>query len=130
MLYRLLLLISLLASTVSLIPPNQLSQSKRTASYVPFSYENTPDLSFTNDYVPINWYNLFFLFILVVLFIIFLVCLYHQHSLVNYFFKRFSNATIDDTEISENLTIIQETPTMTIMKSIYLTVPQPSYSHH
>jgi hypothetical protein len=81
------------------------------------------NVSFKEEPTSIKWYHT--LFISIVILILFIIYLYYYrisfHFILNLCLKSKNN--------NENVTRLNQTPLLKCGKSMYLTVPQPSYLH-
>jgi hypothetical protein len=130
MVYSFLLLIYLFGCITTVKTSQNSFQSKRSVDYFLFSYKNAPNIPNTNHQMFFNWDNLVFISILILFFLLLLICCCYQRSLFNCIFTRSDKKKHNLTNINERATILHQTPVMDNSKSIYLTVPQPSYLHH
>lgn len=130
MAYPFLLLIHLFGCISTLTTSQHLFQSKKSFDYSLFLYKPTPNISISNNQMLVNWYNLLFISILIFFFLLLLICFYYQRSIINCIFIRCSKTKNNHANTNEPLTILHQTPASKNSKSIYLTVPQPSYLHH
>jgi hypothetical protein len=129
MFYPFLLLIYLFGCITTQTTPDHLFRSKKSVDFFSFLYKNTSKVLIKNDQMPSIWYNLLFIFIFILLFLVLFICFYYQHYLINYIFNRFSKTKNNNPETNERMTILHQTPALENIKSMYLTVPKPSYFH-
>lgn len=131
MLCFLLVIISILESIDSRTVPNYSMSEKTLSDYSFFTYKHTPNFSSDHDRKRIHWYDLLFISVLVLLFLLLLFCLHYQQSFFNSFCFRLSRKKSNEIPLNQKLIIRHATdPMIQSNKSMYLTVPQPSYVHH
>ena len=130
MAYLFLLLIYLFGCITNVKTSQNSFQSKRSVDYYLFSYKNAPNISNTNNPIFFNWYNLVFISILVTFFLLLLICCCYQRTLLKFIYSRSCKRKHNPMNMNERVTILHQTPVNDNNKSMYLTVPQPSYLHH
>lgn len=131
MLCFLLFFISTLGTISTRIIPNQSMSEKTFQDYSLFTYKHTPNFSSENDRKRIHWYDLLFISILILLFLILLFCLHYQQSFINSLCFRLSRKKSNEIPLNQNIIIRHSNESIVNhTKSMYLTVPQPSYVHH
>ena len=131
MLCFLLFFISTFGTINTRIIPNQSMSGKTFQDYSLFTYKHTPNFSSENDRKRIHWFDLIFIFILVLLFLILLFCLHYQQSFINSLCFRLSRKKSNEIPLNQTMIIRHSIdPMINNIKSMYLTVPQPSYAHH
>ena len=101
--------------------------SKTRPDYSLFTYKHTPNFAIDHDRKRLHWYDLLFVSFLICLFFLLLFCLYCKQFIINTFCVRSSTKKFNQ----QTMTIVHSTsPLIDQTKSMYLTVPQPSYVRH
>lgn len=120
--YVLVLFISILPLISTRILP-----SKTLPEHSIFTYKHTPNFLFDHNRKRLHWFDLFFISFLIFLFLLLLFCLYYKQWIMHTLGLR---TTIQKS--NQPMTIVHSTtdPLIDQSKSMYLTVPQPSYVHH
>ena len=135
--YFLFLLINLFGFiNNSIIKNSSLSSNGLTNPFSLLSNQNMKNIHLKqNNQMYIKWHDIIFISILISLFILLLICLYYQHSLINFIFIHWSktknnkNKNNDD-DTNEHIIILHQTLPLKNLNSMYLTVPKSSYLHH
>ena len=103
----------------------------------PFQYNDVIDdlylslnnnVSFKEGPTSIKWYHTLFISIIIIMLILILFIIYLYYYRISFHF--ILNLCLKTKNNDEDVTILNQIPSLKSSKSMYLTVPEPSYLHH
>ena len=130
MLVRILLLIYLFGTISPLTLPDDSFDYRKATDYFSFSNKSIQSFFSKNEHKLVKWYDVVFILILISIFLLFLICVYYQRPLIDFIFSLFSKKKTMTMPTNERVILVHRKLPLQNVKSMYLTVPQPSYSYH
>ncbi len=130
MFLRLLLFINLFGFIITLTIRDYSSRYKKLTDHFPLLNKDTQNIFGNNKQPSMKWHDILFISILIFVFLVLLICLHYQRSLVNFIFTLFTKRQNNNGDTDEHVTVLHQTSPSTNVKSMYLTVPQPSHLQH